>query len=168
MDAFSVSVACGTVYKRFHFPHALRLAGIFGFFQFAMPVIGWICGLTVKRYISPYQHWAGFLILTAIGCKMIYEAFKLEETEKKPMAESLPALFTLAVATSIDALAVGLTISLVTSHIWIAVAGIGVVTFMLSFAGFYMGTRFGHMFENKTEIFGGAVLIILGIKMLLH
>jgi manganese efflux pump family protein len=168
MDAFSVCIACGAVYRRFHFPHALRLAGAFGFFQFAMPAIGWVFGLTVKNYIDPYQHWAGFLILTAIGVKMIYEAFKLEAAEKKPMAESLPTLFTLAVATSIDALAVGLTISLVTSRIWMAVAGIGFVTFMLSFAGFYIGTRFGHMFENKTEIAGGIVLIILGIKMLLH
>ena len=167
MDAFSVSVAGGVAYKRFHPPHALKMAAMFGIFQAIMPVIGWLCGITIKEWIDPFRHWIAFVVLTVIGVKMIYEAFKLEEAEKKRIAQSLPILLTLAIATSIDALAVGLTISLVTSHVFVAVAIIGIVTFVLCFIGVYIGTRFGHIFENKIEIAGGVVLILIGIKMLI-
>ena len=167
MDAFSVSIAGGVVYKRFHLPNALKMAAVFGLFQAFMPIIGWLCGMTIKEWISPFEHWIAFTILAVIGAKMIYEAFKIEEVEKEPIAQSLPVLLTLAIATSIDALAVGFTITLTTSHIFTAVAIIGAVTFLLCLAGVYIGTRFGHTFENKAEIAGGVVLILIGIKMLI-
>jgi len=113
MDAFSVSVAGGVVYKRFDLLNALKMAAMFGFFQAFMPIIGWLCGLTIKEWIAPFEHWIAFIILVVIGGKMIYEAFKIESVERKPIAQSLPVLLILAVATSIDALAVGLTITLV-------------------------------------------------------
>lgn len=168
MDAFAVSVVCGAVFKQLHILHALRMALFFGAFQSLMPLLGFAAGKMFEGFIGIYDHWAAFVLLTLVGGKMIYEAFKIEEVEKKPSdPSSLIALLVLSLATSIDALAVGFTLSLVTRFIIAAVLLIGVITFGLSYVGYAIGKRVGHFFENKIEIFGGVILILIGLKILL-
>jgi manganese efflux pump family protein len=168
MDAFSVSVATGAVYKKIHIKHIFRMAFFFGFFQMFMPVLGWLGASTFKGYIQACDHWIAFGILTAVGMKMIYEAASLENSDKKDLEMTIYTLLMLSVATSIDALAVGVTLSLLDSNnIFETVAIIGIVTFLLSLAGVKIGIRFGHIFEKKIEIAGGILLIIIGLKILL-
>lgn len=168
MDAFAVSIASGAAYRDLHVRHALRMAVFFGGFQALMPLVGFLAGQTVREFIATYAHWAAFLLLTIIGLKMIYEAFEIKKTEKsKPNPGELLIVFSLAVATSLDALAVGFTISLLKTPILASVVIIGVITFVLSYAGVYIGKTFGHLFENKIEIAGGLILIAIGAKILL-
>ncbi len=168
MDTFAVSIVTGAAYKQLHIRHTLRMAGLFGGFQAFMPVVGYLAGLTVKQYVSNYDHWVAFGILAAVGLKMIYESFKIKEERKTPNPANLMVVLALAVATSIDALAVGITISLITHAIALAVIIIGAVTFGLSFAGVYIGKKFGHFFEGGIEIIGGIVLIGLGLKIVIQ
>jgi putative Mn2+ efflux pump MntP len=168
MDTFAVPIVTGAAYKQLHIRHTLRMAGFFGGFQAFMPVVGYFAGLTVRQYVSNYDHWIAFGILAAVGLKMIYESFKIKEERKTPNPENLVVVLVLAVATSIDALAVGITLSLVTNAIALAVIIIGVVTFGLSFVGVYIGKKFGHFFESGIEAIGGLVLIGLGIKIVLQ
>ena len=168
MDTFAVSIVTGAAYKQLHIRHTLRMAGFFGGFQAFMPVVGYLAGLTVRQYVSNYDHWIAFGILAAVGLKMIYESFKIKEERKTPNPANLVVVLALAVATSIDALAVGITISLITHAIALAVIIIGVVTFGLSFAGVYIGKKFGHFFEGGIEIIGGLVLIALGLKIVIQ
>lgn len=168
MDTFAVSIVTGAAYKQLHIRHALRMAGFFGGFQAFMPVVGYLAGLSVRQYVSNYDHWIAFGILAAVGLKMIYESFKIKEERKTPNPANLAVVLVLAVATSIDALAVGITLSLITHAIVLAVIIIGVITFGLSFAGVYIGKRFGHFFEGGIEIVGGLVLIALGIKIVIQ
>ncbi|MGD0571711.1 MAG: manganese efflux pump MntP family protein [Sedimentisphaerales bacterium] len=168
MDTFAVSIVTGAAYKQLHIRHTLRMAGFFGGFQAFMPVVGYLAGLTVKQYVSNYDHWIAFGILAAVGLKMIYESFKIKEERKTPNPANLAVVLALAVATSIDALAVGITISLITHAIVLAVIIIGAVTFGLSFAGVYIGKKFGHFFEGGIEIIGGLVLIAMGLKIVIQ
>ena len=168
MDAFAVSIASGAAYKQLHLRHTLRMALFFGGFQAFMPLIGALAGLSFREYIADYDHWIAFIILTAVGGKMIYESFKITETEKNFSPTNILVLLVLSVATSIDALAIGITLSLVAASIVTAVTVIGLVTFVLSYLGVMIGKRFGHIFENKIEAFGGIILIILGVKILLE
>ena len=168
MDAFAVSVASGSVFKELHIRHALRMAFFFGAFQAVMPLLGYAAGQTFADYIENYDHWVASVLLTLIGGKMIYEAFTIEAVEKKPQDPSnLLVLLMLSIATSIDAMAVGITLSLVTGHIFAAVIIIGIVTFGLSYAGYAIGKRIGHFFENKIEILGGLILLAIGLKILI-
>jgi putative Mn2+ efflux pump MntP len=168
MDAFAVSIASGAAYKQLRVRHALRMAVFFGGFQALMPLVGALAGLSFKEYIADYDHWVAFFILAAVGGKMIYESFKITEAEKNSSPSNILVLLTLSVATSIDALAIGITLSLVAGSIVIEVIVIGLVTFMLSYIGVMLGKRFGHIFENKIEAIGGLVLIALGVKILLE
>ena len=168
IDAFVVSIVSGSAYKQLHVKHALRMAVFFGSFQAVMPLIGFMAGLSVKEYIERYDHWIAFGLLSAVGCKMIYESFKINSIEEKSDPSNIFVLLVLSVATSIDALAIGITLSLITSSIILAVIIIGLVTFVLSYFGVYIGKRFGHFFENKIEAVGGLVLIGLGIKILIE
>jgi putative Mn2+ efflux pump MntP len=168
MDAFAVSIASGSAYRQLKVRHALRIALFFGGFQALMPLIGALAGLSVKRYIAGYDHWIAFVILIAIGVKMIYESFKITQAEKNNNPTDILILLALSVATSIDALAIGVTLSLVAASIITAVLVIGLVTFVLSYAGVMIGKKFGHIFESKIEAVGGLVLIILGVKILLE
>jgi putative Mn2+ efflux pump MntP len=169
MDAFAVSVVCGAVFGQLHILHAVRMALFFGVFQSVMPLLGFAAGKTFEGVIGVYDHWIAFILLVAVGGKMIYEAFKIEEVESKPAdPSSLVTLLVLSLATSIDALAVGVTLSLVTHSIAGAVIIIGVITFVLSYAGYCIGKRFGHFFENKIEILGGLILIAIGCKILIQ
>ena len=168
MDAFAVSIASGAAYKQLKVRHTLRIALFFGGFQAFMPLIGALAGLSVKDYIADYDHWIAFVILAAVGGKMIYESFKITEAEKNNSPSNILVLLALSVATSIDALAIGITLSLVAASIITAVIVIGLVTFVMSYIGVMIGKRFGHIFENKIEAIGGLVLIILGVKILLE
>ena len=166
MDAFVVSIVSGGAYKQLHVKHALRLAIFFGGFQAFMPIIGYLAGLSVRDYIQNYDHWIAFGILSAVGGKMIYESLKIESVEKNMDPSNIFVLLALSVATSIDALAIGITLSLITNYIITAVLIIGLVTFILSYLGIIIGKKFGHFFENKIEALGGIILIGLGLKIL--
>jgi putative Mn2+ efflux pump MntP len=133
-----------------------------------VPLIGYLAGLGLKSYITGVDHWVAFGLLLFVGGKMVYEAFQIESAEKNRDPSNLPILLALAVATSIDALAVGITLSFLTSAIALAVTLIGLITFGLSFAGVYIGKRFGHFFESRIEIVGGLILIGIGVKILVQ
>jgi len=168
MDAFAVSVVSGSVFKELHIKHALRMALFFGVFQAIMPLLGYASGNLFTGTIAACDHWIAFVLLGAVGTKMIYESFKFRKVGEKPKdPSSLTVLLMLSIATSIDALAVGVTLSLITTSIMAAVMVIGIITFGLSYAGFELGKRIGHFFENKIEIAGGLILIGIGIKILI-
>ena len=168
MDAFAVSIVSGSAYKQLKVKHALRMAVFFGGFQAFMPLIGSLAGLSVKEYIANYDHWVAFGLLSAVGGKMIYESFKIKSAGEKFNPSNIFVLLVLSVATSIDALAIGITISLLRVSIVMAVVIIGVVTFVLSYVGVFVGKKFGHFFENKIKAAGGLVLIALGAKILIE
>ncbi len=165
MDAFAVAVVEGGTYKKLHLIHAFRVAVLFGLFQAFMPVVGYFCGVGVRDFIVGYDHWVAFVLLSVIGAKMIYESFKIRADEKS--SSGIVMLLALSIATSIDALAVGVILGLVESSIAIAALIIGAVTFVLSYLGVYIGQRFGHFFEGKIEAAGGLILIAIGLKILL-
>jgi manganese efflux pump family protein len=168
MDAFAVSIASGVTLKCFQAKPAFRVALFFGGFQAIMPVLGWLAGSSFKKYIEAYDHWVVFGLLAFIGGKMIYESFVIKEAESKCDPNNLTIVFILAIATSIDALAVGLSFSVLQVDIITPVIIIGIVTFVLSFLGVYLGGKFGSIFENKIEFIGGIVLIGIGLKILVQ
>ena len=168
MDAFAVSVVSGSAYKQLQVKHALRMAAFFGGFQAFMPLIGSLAGLGLKGYITACDHWIAFGLLTAVGAKMIYESFKIKSVEENFDPSNISVLLALSVATSIDALAIGITLPLITRSITLAVTVIGVITFVLSYLGVVIGKRFGHFFENKIEIAGGLILMAIGAKILIE
>jgi len=167
MDAFAVSISSGITIKRLRVGHAFTIAAFFGAFQAIMPGIGWLAGHGLKDLIVEIDHWIAFGLLSIIGCKMLYESRKMGYMEKKTDPLNIYVLLMLSVATSIDALAVGLTLSLLGISVLVAAVVIGLVTFALSFLGVYVGDKFGHVFENKIEIAGGLLLIGIGIKILI-
>lgn len=165
MDAFSVSITRGLTLKC-NIKYALIIAIFFGCFQAFMPVLGWLSGIQLQNVISQLAPWIAFLLLLAIGIKMIYEAFNTDEDVCKTF--SLKELFILSVATSIDAFAVGVTFAILNTPIITPIIVIGLVTFILSFIGVYIGKNIGHLFENKIEVLGGLILILIGFKILLE
>jgi manganese efflux pump family protein len=167
MDAFAVAVASGFAVRQLHVRHALAMAGSFGAFQAFMPLLGWFCGMKLRGWITGIDHWVAFGLLTFIGGKMIVEAFEIEEAEKKTNPFALRVLLVLSVATSIDALAAGLSFAVLGVAIVAPALIIGAVTFCMSFAGVALGARGGHLFEKKIEVLGGGVLIVIGLKILL-
>jgi len=168
MDALAVSVTSGITIKRLKVNNALRIALFFGGFQAFMPIIGWLAGLSLLDFISGVDHWVAFGLLAFIGCKMIYESVKMKSGREESNPLSLYVLLVLSVATSIDALAVGLSFAFLQISIATPVIVIGTVTFLLSLLGVFAGNRFGHFFENKIEIVGGFILIGIGIKILME
>ncbi|UCG46710.1 MAG: manganese efflux pump [Phycisphaerales bacterium] len=168
MDAFAVSIVSGATFRELKIRHALRIALFFGGFQALMPLVGSLAGLTLKQYVASYDHWVAFILLAAVGAKMIYESFKIEPADRVHDPSNLLTLLVLSVATSIDALAIGVTLSLITSSIAAAAGIIGLVTFVLSYLGVAVGKKFGHFFEKKIEIAGGLVLIAIGVKILVE
>ena len=168
MDALAVSITSGASIKGLRVQHALKIALSFGLFQAIMPLIGWLAGLSLRNLISDIDHWIAFGLLTLIGFKMIYESFKLEAAEKKGNPLDGYVLLLLSIATSIDALAVGISFALLKITIASTVAIIGGITFCLCFAGTFVGNKVGHFFENKLEIAGGLVLVGMGIKILIE
>lgn len=166
MDAFAVSISHGITVQHQRTNHALKIGIFFGSFQALMPLIGWSAGLNLKNLISSVDHWIAFGLLSFIGCKMIYESRRMEAREKEAKPLTLPTLLVLSIATSIDALAVGISFALLNISIITPILVIGAVTFVLSFVGVLTGSKIGHFFEKKIEILGGLILIGIGIKIL--
>lgn len=167
MDAFAVSVTAGLSVRRGCFTDALQRAVVFGAFQAVMPLLGWLGGIGFRRVMAPIDHWIAFFLLTIIGARMILDSRHPQQPCKRNNTRHLLELFTLGIATSIDALAVGLTFALLGVDILYPILVIGAVTFVMSFAGVYLGKRFGHLFERWLEAVGGLILIFIGIRILL-
>jgi putative Mn2+ efflux pump MntP len=166
-DAFAVSISSGLAIKHMKVNKALKIALFFGGFQALMPLIGWFAGLSLSFWITPIDHWIAFGLLSFIGGRMIYESLQNnEECAKKFNPLDTGTLITLSVATSIDALAVGIGFAVLKDSILPAVTAIGVITFFLAFAGVFIGHKCGNLFANKIEILGGAILIFIGSRIL--
>ncbi len=171
MDAFAVSVCKGLAMKKVNKVHCLWIALYFGGFQALMPVIGYFLGTNFAEKLASVDHWIAFILLGYIGAKMIADGIK-EYREKTEVTEMDPPLdhkelFILAIATSIDALAVGVTFSFLDVVIGVAALIIGVVTFVISACGVYIGNIFGEKFKTGAQITGGAILVFLGAKILI-
>lgn len=167
MDAFAVSICKGLESKEKPLKTAAACGCWFGFFQFLMPVIGFFVGSLFAGFIESFDHWVAFVLLGIIGANMLKEAFSKEE-ERVSNGLSFWKMFVFAIATSIDALAVGITFALLKVNIWICAGIIGVFTFTFSFCGALIGRKFGERLKNKAEIIGGIILILLGIKILIE
>lgn len=169
-DAFSVAVCKGLNMRKLNLKHGYIIALFFGVFQAVMPLIGYLLGTGFSCYIEAVDHWIAFALLAFIGGKMAVEAIrdKGDGEEEKSDALNLGELTVLAVATSIDALAVGITFAFLNVNIIPAVVIIGVTTFALSLAGVLIGNRFGAKYKNKAELAGGIILILIGLKILLE
>lgn len=168
MDALAVSITSGLTIKDLKISNAATIALFFGSFQAFMPVIGWLAGLGARDFFTGIDHWIAFGLLSLIGCKMIFESTRIGSTEKAIDPRNIYVLLILAIATSIDALAVGLSLSFLKMAIVTPAIIIGTVTFTLSFIGVFLGNISGHFFENKIEIIGGLILIGIGIKILVE
>lgn len=175
MDAFAVSVCKGLNMRKINYKHGFIIALFFGGFQAVMPLAGWLLGRSFESYITSFDHWIAFVLLAFIGGKMLFEAIKGDDKpEDTPAADNevarldIKELFLLAVATSIDALAVGITFAFLKTNIWTSISIIGITTLILSFIGVVIGNKFGNKFEKKAEIAGGAILILIGVKILLE
>lgn len=170
MDAFAVAVCKGLSMNRINYKHTFIIALFFGAFQGIMPTIGWALGRQFADYISNIDHWIVFILLAFIGGKMIYEALHEDEEQLDACTSVLDIkeLFLLAIATSIDALAVGISFAFLGVEIVSSALLITATTFSLSFVGVIIGSKFGSMFQKKAEIAGGIILIIIGIKVLIE
>lgn len=167
MDAFAVSICKGLSVKKMSYKNAIKCGLYFGIFQALMPLLGFLLGSTFKNIIEQIDHWIAFILLLIIGINMIKEAFDNDDKNKNDDM-SFKTMLMLAIATSIDALAVGITFSFLEVNILMAIIIIGVITFIISFAGVAIGNIFGSKYENKAKIFGGVVLILIGLKILLE
>ena len=170
MDAFAVSVCTGLSTQKLTWKHYLTIGLWFGGFQALMPTIGYFLGSTFESYITSVDHWAAFVLLAIIGVNMIREGLRKDEPEEDQNASfSFQTMLVLAVATSIDALAVGITFALLPGvNLPAAVSFIGATTFLLSAIGLKVGNVFGLKYKSRAEIAGGAILVLLGLKILLE
>lgn len=172
MDAFAVAICKGLAMRQVNKKQCLTIAAFFGGFQALMPFLGWLLGSRFADKISAIDHWIAFVLLAYIGGKMIAEAIKEKdeviEIEEMDAPLDLKELLVLAIATSIDALAVGITFSFLEVNIVEAVTIIGVVTFIISAAGVFVGNLFGNKYKTKAEFAGGLILVILGFKILME
>ena len=171
MDAFAVSICKGLGMTKFNKKQAVTIGLYFGGFQALMPLIGYMLGAQFEKYITSIDHWIAFILLGIIGGKMIVESVKpdKEDDEVKEMDAplDLKEMFVLAVATSIDALAVGITFAFLDYPIVEAITIIGISTFFISIGGVYVGNFFGNKYEKKAEFAGGLILVLLGVRILL-
>lgn len=169
-DAFAVAMCKGVEMKKFRLKYALLIALFFGGFQMLMPLIGWAVASVFEKYITAFDHWIAFGLLAILGGKMIFDSFKKEpeSEEEQVLRLGLKTLLLMALATSIDALAVGVTFAFLQVNIWIAISLIGATTFCFSVVGVLIGTKIGDKFKNKAEFVGGLILVLLGLKILLE
>ena len=168
LDAFAVSVSSGISVPGFGPRQAVKMGLWFGGFQFMMPLLGWLLGSSVSQYIEAVDHWVAFALPAVIGGKMAVESLRGGEEDEAPADLSAGRLCLLAVATSIDALAVGVSMAFMRVHILSAAAVIGVVAFVLSVVGGLVGKRLGGLFQRRAELVGGLVLIAIGVKILVE
>lgn len=167
MDAFAVSVCKGLAMKKMSWKKAIIIGLYFGIFQAVMPVIGYFLGTTFERFITNVDHWVAFILLVGIGINMVKEAFD-KESENRNDNVDMKTMLVLSIATSIDALAIGITFACLKIHIVMPVITIGLITFIISVIGVKIGNQFGDKYGKKAEIMGGVILILLGIKILLE
>jgi len=167
MDAFAVAVCKGLAIGKIRWKHAAIVGLWFGGFQALMPLVGYLLGSSFAEYIAAVDHWIAMILLTLIGANMIRESLDRDPEHVNPSLGFKPMLI-MAVATSIDALAVGITFAFLQVHILSAVSFIGIVTFLLSALGVRIGGIFGTRYKSKAELLGGVILILLGLKILLE
>jgi putative Mn2+ efflux pump MntP len=168
MDALAVSISSGLVIPDVNASHGIKIGLFFGLFQAIMPILGWLAGSTFRVYISSIDHWIAFILLGLVGAKMIYEALTDHKSEETVDPSRLKVLLVLSVATSIDALAVGLSFAMLSVPLFPAVLIIGVTTFLLSSAGVYLGKRCSKWAGKFVEIAGGIILFAIGLKILIE
>ena len=172
MDAFAVSIGKGLSVTKIKLSHALKVGLWFGGFQALMPLIGYLLGSTFADIVSAYDHWVAFVLLALIGGNMIKEAFEKDDecdcNKKEKNCFGFVSMLTLAVATSIDALAIGVTFAFFKVAIIPAIITIGITTFLFSVAGLKIGHIFGCKYKSHAELFGGVILILIGLKILLE
>ncbi len=182
MDAFAVSIAASICLSTVSGRQIFRLSFHTGFFQFLMPVIGWYLGSSFSAYIADYDHWIAFILLGLIGAKMIRESFEDKHCESGAVCDNACAslkknvkdptrgfsLLFIAIATSIDALAIGVSLAMLKVDIWYPAAVIGIITMMMSIAGMKIGERLGSKFGSRMELSGGIILIAIGVKIVIE
>ena len=168
LDAFAVSVSSGLTVRGFGIKDAVKMGVWFGSFQFIMPLIGWLLGSSIAGYVTAVSPYIAFGLLAFIGGRMVIGALKKDGDSPHITDLSAKRLFALAVATSIDALAVGVTFAFMEINVWLAFTVIGAVAFALSVAGGMLGGRLGERFQDHAELFGGIVLIGIGLKILIE
>lgn len=167
MDAFAVAVCKGLSMSKMSWKKACIVGAYFGIFQALMPLIGYLLGINFQEKIASIDHWIAFVLLGAIGINMIKEAIS-KDKESSNDSVKFKDMLILAIATSIDALAVGITFAFLKVNILLAISLIGIITFVLSIIGVKIGNIFGDKYEKKAEFAGGTILILLGIKILLE
>lgn len=169
MDAFAVAICKGLSMQKLGWKHYLTVGAWFGGFQALMPTLGYLLGTTFERYITSVDHWVAFVLLCLIGGNMLKEGFSKGEEKEESASFDFKSMLLLALATSIDALAVGITFALLPDvNIFSAVGLIGAITFCLSAVGLKVGNIFGLKYKSKAEIVGGVILILIGVKILLE
>ena len=167
MDAFAVSVCKGLAMKKLDCKKAIIIAVYFGIFQTLMPVLGYFLGSTLSSFVQQVDHWIAFILLVLIGGNMIKDSTDDEE-EKRNDRVDVKTMVLLAIATSIDALAVGVTFAFFEVNLLLSILIIGIITFTLSVLGVVIGNKFGDKFQNRAELAGGIILIVIGLKILLE
>lgn len=167
MDAFAVSVCKGLSVRNVKVSHAGLAALWFGGFQALMPLLGYFLGVSFADFVVSVDHWIAFVLLILIGGKMIKDSFQKEETCTADPDFSVGTMLAMAVATSIDALAIGISFAFLKVNIWTAIVLIGMTTALLSAAGVFIGNLFGNRFKSRAELTGGVILAVMGVKILL-
>ncbi|TKG92382.1 manganese efflux pump [Puteibacter caeruleilacunae] len=165
VDSFAVALGCSVAKKGICFSRSLTLAISLALFQGLMPVFGWLLGNSVKQYVEMFDHWIAFVLLAIIGAKMIIES--KDENETCSCKLSWKEIFSMSLGTSIDALIVGFSFAFLYVQIWMSALIIGIVTLLFAIGGLYIGQKAGNVLGKKVEIFGGIVLILIGLKILL-
>jgi manganese efflux pump family protein len=167
-DAFAVSVAAGSAGTASDRRSMLRLSFHFGFFQFMMPIVGWLAGLSIVSYVESLDHWVAFGLLAWVAFRMIHSAMSDEGSSFKQDPSRGKMLVILSFATSIDALAIGLSLAILRISIWYPSIVIGIVTGTTSFMGIFLGKKLSKKFGKRTAIFGAILLLVIGIRILLE
>lgn len=166
MDAFAVAMAAGSILRPLSFRPCFRLAFHFGLFQGLMPIIGWLAGLSIQAFVNAWSHWIALVLLVGVGGRMIHEALASDEEDKRATDPSRGlTMVALAIATSIDALAVGLSLAMIKVEIWIPSLVIGLVACLFTVIGLFLGTKAGAIWGKRIEVIGGCVLILIGLKI---
>ena len=167
MDAFAVSICKGLAMRRMNYKKAIIIAAFFGVFQALMPTLGYVLGTTFANKIAAIDHWIAFILLALIGANMIKEALSSDDDECQDDSLRLGDLIMLSIATSIDALAVGITFAFFSVSLLLSVSMIGIITFIICVIGVKVGNVFGEKYKSKAELAGGLILIVMGAKILI-
>ena len=175
LDAFTVALTNSTIIKDLHIKHGLRMAAFFGAFQFLMPILGWAAGMTFNNYINAIDHWIAFVLLAFVGGRMIWAGITFGKKEDSSCSDdttkdcrNLSTLLLLSIATSIDAMAIGLSFAMIKIGIIYPSIIIGIITFIISMIGYYIGKTVGNKINIKLDIVGGIVLLIIGLNILIE